>query len=650
MEPAPEWVLKTNLVDDLTSTLNIGAEFYTSPYFSLGASLNYNPWRFSDYGFKLKHLLLQPEFRFWFDEPFRGHNIGIHGIVTQFDLGALPTASIPPQIMFGDISPYKMHEEYYQGWGFGGGLSYGYMWSLAPRWKFEFSLGIGYMRFKFQRAQCIPCGSLSPDVETKQYIGPTKLALSLVYTFGSVKTEEQIKDEIIHKTDLYVEVLDNPIIPEEWTEPEVNGMSLVKQGFITLGTPEDDEIWGAPESTRGVSLEPFWMDITEITNAEYRQFVYWVRDSILRERLYDPAFGGNNAFKIETYKGEPLETPILNWKKRIPSKRKANETELRALKSIDYVNPVTKEVRTPDPNQMVYHYTVYDAKQAALRRNRFDPERRIYNTDITERETIMISKDTAYINEDGKIVRETITRELSSEWDFANTYIVNIHPDESAWINDFYNANNDPYMRFYFTSPLYDNYPVIGVSWEQANAFCHWRTEQLKKSLPADMRDKIEPFRLPTEAEFEYASRVRTANIYPWEQYSAMADDGSFLGNFKPGDGDYIEDGYLITAPVASFTPNEFGIYDLAGNVAEWTSTTFLEAGLQVMDDINPQYEYNAAKEDPYVLKKKTIRGGSWKDEARSLRGDIRAYEYQNEQRSYIGFRCVRTQMGFSKR
>jgi gliding motility-associated lipoprotein GldK len=172
----------------------------------------------------------------------------------------------------------------------------------------------------------------------------------------------------------------------------------------------------------------------------------------------------------------------------------------------------------------------------------------------------------------------------------------------------------------------------------------------LKRSLDANFKNTIEPYRLPTEAEFEYAARSgKSENMYPWGTEEVTSEKGCFLGNFKPGDGDYIKDGHLLPAKVGSFSPNEFGLYDMAGNVAEWTSTAFLESGPEKMSDMNPEYRYNAAKEDPYDMKKKVVRGGSWKDVAHNIRSDVRTYEYQNEQRSYIGFRCVRTQVGFSK-
>jgi Uncharacterized conserved protein len=324
---------------------------------------------------------------------------------------------------------------------------------------------------------------------------------------------------------------------------------------------------------------------------------------------------------------------------------------LLALNSVYWINPISGEKKL-DPKQMIYSYSIFDETGYSLRRNRLDPKERVRNTDITvdPNEIIMISKDTAYITDEGEIISETITRPLSSIWDFLNTYIVNIYPDETAWVNDFNNAYNEPYVRLYFNHPGYNDYPVVGVSWEQANAFCAWRTQYFKKSLDVNVRNSIESYRLPTEGEFEYAARSgKTENSYPWRSDGVTGDKDCFLGNFKPGNGNYTADGHLITARVGSYSPNEFGLYDMAGNVAEWTSTTYLESGPEIMSDMNPEYRYNAALEDPYAMKKKVVRGGSWKDVAQFIRSDIRTWEYQNEQRSYIGFRCVRTQVGFAK-
>lgn len=434
-----------------------------------------------------------------------------------------------------------------------------------------------------------------------------------------------------------------------WAEPAPYGMVLVSRGAYKMGPAANDSVWGVTKDAHGISVDAFYMDETEITNSKYKQFVFWVRDSIIRERLADPAYGGNEVFKIEEDReGNPIK-PYLNWNKPIPW-RNPNEDEARAIESVYRINPITGK-KELDVTQLNYRYEIYDYTEASKRRNRLNPELRNLNTDVPVDydEIIMISKDTAFIDDDGIIRRETITRQLSSEFDFLNTYIVNIYPDTTVWINDFDNAYNEPYVRMYFAHSGYNDYPVVGVSWDQANAFCAWRTQYYKASL-GNNPVIVEPYRLPTEAEWEFAARMGDSeNMYPWSGKDASDDKDCFYANFKPGDGDYVRDGHLITARVGTYTPNDFGLYDLAGNVSEWTSTSYNEALSHITSDMNPEYKYNAAKEDPYRMKRKIVRGGSWKDVSHYVRSDLRMWEYQNEQRSYIGFRCVRTQVGFAK-
>lgn len=434
-----------------------------------------------------------------------------------------------------------------------------------------------------------------------------------------------------------------------WSEPTPYGMVSISRGSMEVGPQKADSAWNLAASPRGISVDAFWMDETEITNSKYKQFVFWVRDSIIRERLADPAYGGNEEFKIEEDReGNPI-TPYLNWNKPIPW-RNPNEDEQRAIESVYRTNPITGQ-RELDPEQLNYRYEIYNHTEAAKRKYRLDPRRRQYNTDLPAPTDIpIISKDTAFINDEGEIIRQTITRGLTGDYDFLNTYIVNVYPDTTAWINDFDNAYNEPYTRLYFAHGGYSEYPVVGVSWEQANAFCNWRTDFLRRSLGRE-GVYVEPYRLPTEAEWEYAARAGVnENMYPWEGDLPLSEDrGCFYANFKPNEGNYVKDGQLITSRVGIYSPNDFGLYDMAGNVSEWTSTAYTESVSKLTNDLNPEYRYDAAMEDPYKMKRKIVRGGSWKDIAHNIRSDIRMWEYQNEQRSYIGFRCVRTQIGFAK-
>ena len=426
-----------------------------------------------------------------------------------------------------------------------------------------------------------------------------------------------------------------------YSEPTPFGMVPVHKGSLKVGLEQNDTLWGAEFPARDISVDGFWMDEHEVSNAKYRQFVYWVRDSIIRERLADPAYGGDETYKIEEDKeGNPI-TPHLNWSKPIPW-RKANEDELRAIESVYVTHPIDG-TRMLDASQMNYKYEIYDYAAAALRKYRMNPEERDLNTDhAVSNEQVIISKDTAWIDDDGRIVRQTITRPLSGPWDFLNTYIVNIYPDTTCWVNDFQNADNERYMKLYFSNPSYDDYPVVGVSWEQANAFCAWRTDFLIKGMGGYAK-QIQRYRLPSEIEWEFAARGKEGNPFPWQTNEVKSDKGCFYANFKPDRGNYTKDGSLITSKCGIFSANSNGLYDMAGNVAEWTNTVYTEAGVESMADMNPELKYNAAKEDPYRLKKKSVRGGSWKDPESMIRSAWRSYEYQNQPRCYIGFRCVRT-------
>lgn len=433
-----------------------------------------------------------------------------------------------------------------------------------------------------------------------------------------------------------------------WDEPTPHGMVLIKRGAIQIGTEDQDSLWGINTPNREISIEAFWMDQNEISNSKYKQFVYWVRDSIIRERLV--TLGGNEAFKItEDREGNEIANPHLNWARPIPWKR-ATEDEMIAINSLYYTHPITGTTMLDD-KQLNYRYEIFDYINSSLRKNRINPEDRNRNTDIRVNpdEVVMISKDTAYIDDEGNIVRETVNRELTSLFDFLHTYIVNVYPDTTCWVNDFQNAYNEPYMRLYFSHPSYNEYPVIGVSWEQANAFCAWRTDFLLSGLGGQSR-YIQRYRLPTEAEWEFAARGKEGNLYPWKADALKSDKGCYYANYKTDKGDYTQDGNLITTKVGSYSPNSSGLYDMAGNVAEWTSTSYTAQGIMGMSDMNPEFSYNAAKEDPYRMKRKVVRGGSWKDGARFIRSDMRGYEYQNEQRSFIGFRCVRTQVGYNRK
>ncbi len=129
-----------------------------------------------------------------------------------------------------------------------------------------------------------------------------------------------------------------------------------------------------------------------------------------------------------------------------------------------------------------------------------------------------------------------------------------------------------------------------------------------------------------------------------------MDERGCFYANFKPMEGDFVRDGHVITSPVGTFRPNDFRTLRHVGKRVGMDLHSFHTESIdRLTSDLNPEYRYDAAKEDPYKMKRKIVRGGSWKDAARNIRADPPHVEYQNEQRSYIGFRNVRSQIGFAR-
>ncbi|MEL6988250.1 MAG: SUMF1/EgtB/PvdO family nonheme iron enzyme, partial [Bacteroidota bacterium] len=222
-----------------------------------------------------------------------------------------------------------------------------------------------------------------------------------------------------------------------------------------------------------------------------------------------------------------------------------------------------------------------------------------------------------------------------------------IYPDTLCWIRDFAYSYNEPFARNYFWHPSFDDYPVVGVDWKKANAFTHWRSKFWDDNRPEEVH--TEAFRLPTEYEWEYAARGgHDLAPYPWGGYYVRNAKGCLLANFKPGRGNYPEDGGQYTVRADAYFPNDYGLYNMAGNVAEWTITAYFDNANNIVHDMNPDIRYDAQEDDPPTYKRKVIRGGSWKDVYYYLQTGTRSWEYQDTTKSYIGFRCALTFLGRS--
>jgi len=410
-------------------------------------------------------------------------------------------------------------------------------------------------------------------------------------------------------------------------QPDPYGMAYIPMGSYTMGIGGEDVPKANLRDPKTITVSAFYMDETEITNNEYRQFVHWVRDSIARRLL---AINNPDQFSrfIQQPEGEnavplPPEEAPLNWDEEIEWEDEQvaevleNQTEFYIPKEERFFRK--KEV---DARKLNFEYYWIDLKKAANKNyeEKANPEEGMFGNRTVERS-------------------ELVKRDK-----------INIYPDTLCWIHDYTYTHNDPMVKKYFSHPAYDHYPVVGVNWKQARAFSIWRTQLRSSYLRKQDKAVSHEFRLPTEAEWEWAARGGyEGNPYPWGGPYTRNSKGCFLANFKPMRGDYADDGGGRTVIVGHYPPNDFGLYDMSGNVAEWTADTYDEISDQYKWDFNPYFNYEASEDDPESLKRKVIRGGSWKDVAYYLRVTTRAYEYQDTAKSYIGFRCVQDYMGRQK-
>ena len=417
--------------------------------------------------------------------------------------------------------------------------------------------------------------------------------------------------------------------PGHFKEANPYGMVFIKKGSFMMGANTQSAVFEQPDNIMMATVEAFWMDETEITNNEYMQFVNWVRDSIAMTYL---VAAGMTDFAVQP-KDEDFdeENFTLNWRKKIPWDSK-DEDIVDALLPMYY-----SDGKTMKTNFLHYRYEWVNYDEAVLQRNKFDVATSRYP------EGASVRVDTFWVDENGGILDSTIIRPLREPSDLLTKKIICIYPDTLVWRRDFQFSFNDPMLHMYFSHPGYAEYPVVGVTWEQAHAFCNWRTMLFNShsSIPA------QEYRLPTEAQWEYAARGgRKMAMYPWGNNYARDGKGCFLANFKPYRGAYNDDTGTTTTKVAQYRPNDFGLFDMAGNVAEWTNSAYQTSSNTTVHDLNPDYSYMARKSDPDILKRKVIKGGSWKDISYFLQCGVRSYEYQYESRPYIGFRCVRAYIG----
>lgn len=368
--------------------------------------------------------------------------------------------------------------------------------------------------------------------------------------------------------------------------PAPPGMVYVPSGTILFKSSLDSGDVG-----KNISLSAFFIDATEVTNKQYREFVNWVADSIaVTDYLQDDRFFLDLA-------SEDGEGRRINWKQ------------------VKRVSPLW---RSSDPTiaEQIAPMIEMKGSQRAL-----NPE--------------VVKYRYSYLKTKGNLKNEYVTDTVS------------VLPTEDIWSRDFPNAQLTSLDANYFGHQSFDYYPVVGVTWHQARAFTDWRGKEMMANLMKNsyLAGYQLTFSLPTEAQWQYAAEGK---LDPRDTVSGtrLTIDGQegkqkLAVNYKQGEGTYSRDGATFTLPVKSYTPNAFGIYNMAGNVSEWTLDAYSPSAVAFVNDLNPVLLYDADEGDADALKRKVVRGGSWKDNGELLNSETRNYSVDYEPHSYIGFRCV---------
>ena len=428
---------------------------------------------------------------------------------------------------------------------------------------------------------------------------------------------------------------------KKWHPEKPYGMTLIPGGAFIMGKSDEDVANVQDAPTKTVTVRSFYMDETEITNSEYLQFVEWVKDSTIRVRLAIMAdmMGGGGTADASGPRGKNTGS-IADY-----AFNDADPEQMTAYDKYMYDNYYS--VGTEDDQ---YAGRRLNRKVKLLDNTADYPDE--YYTEVMD--SMMIPAAEAY---NGNRTTDVEKLKFSYSWmdiqaaakaksgkrkDFIRKEQIKVYPDTTVWIKDFAYSYNEPMHNDYLWHEAYSQYPVVGVTWHQAKAFCAWRT--LNKNIYIKSKKKglnqVNSFRLPIEAEWEYAARGGIqSGMYPWGGPYTKNDRGCYLANFKPDRGDYAADTALYTVEADSYEPNGYNLYNMAGNVAEWTDSSYEANAYEFQSTMNPNVN------DPKNMRK-VVRGGSWKDVAQFIQVGTRDYEYADTATSYIGFRTVQDYMG----
>ncbi|TKD60941.1 gliding motility lipoprotein GldK [Flavobacterium sp. ASW18X] len=439
-------------------------------------------------------------------------------------------------------------------------------------------------------------------------------SLAFVFLLGSCGSKSNSKGELVG------------VKGKKWYPEKPYGMELIPRGSFIMGKADEDQAKVLNAPTRTVTVRSFYMDDTEITNSEYRQFVEWVKDSVARTKMAiladELGLGPDDDGTIGEYAFKSADTSKLSvWEKyKIDNFIGGDGYEGYALnKDVDLIWDTNDY---PDEYYAEIMDTLYlDDEETYNGQRTIDVKQLKYKYNWMDIEAAARAK-------------------TGKRSDFIKKEELEIYPDTTVWIRDFEYSYNEPMHNDYFWHDAYSDYPVVGVNWQQAKAFCHWRTKFKNDDQKSRGKQFVNQFRLPTEAEWEYAARGGIeGGTYPWGGPYVISDTGCFMANFKPQRGDYAADAALYTVEAQSYEPNDYNLYNMAGNVSEWTNSSYDPGAYEYVSTMNP----NAGSGQN---KRKVIRGGSWKDVAYFLQVSTRDYEYQDSARSYIGFRTVQDYMG----